>query len=303
MNRIIITVFLLICGIASIYSQELNFRVSVITQSSINNLTNDPTFFKDMERKISEFINTTRWTEDDYLTHEKIRGSFQLTITEEYSANNFRAELVWQTERPVYNSIYSSPIINVIDKNVTFSFNELQPLLKTTNTYYDNLSSIISFYIYYTLGMDYDSFSTNGGEAHFLKAMEIITSLPSGISRDEGWKNDGIGRRTRYWMIENVLNPRMRPFRQAFYEYHRLGLDKMYEEPDRSRAVMLSALTLVGQGNIDYPNTYLVQIFGDAKKDEIVEIYKGGDKGQKIKVKAIMVGMDFTKTEKYNALD
>ncbi len=287
----------------STYAQELNFNVTVVTQASINSLNSDVSIFKDLEKNLIEFINTTKWGEDEFQQNEKIRGSLQLTITEEVQPTVFRAELVWQTERPIYNSIYSSPIINLIDKNVTFTFNGLQPLLKTTNTFYDNLSSIISFYAYFSIGMDYDSFRINGGEPHFQKAQEVITSLPSNNARDEGWKNDGSGRRNRYWLLENILNPRIRQFRQAHYEYHRLCLDKMFDEPDKSRAVLLSALTSVGQANIDYPNTYLLQMFGDAKKDEIVEIFKIGDKGQKTKVKTIMVGMDPSKTEKYSVLN
>ncbi|MBK8518702.1 MAG: DUF4835 family protein [Saprospiraceae bacterium] len=295
--------FLLLTTFFSSNCQELNFNVTVVTQASINSLNSDVSIFKDLEKNLKEFINNTKWGEDDFQPHEKIRGSLQLTITEEVQPTVFKAELVVQTERPVYNSIYTSPMINLIDKNVTFSFNGLQPLFKTNNTFYDNLSSILSFYVYYSLGMDYDSFKMNGGEPYFQKAQEVISSLPSINARDEGWKNDGSGRRNRYWLVENILNPRMRQFRQAYYEYHRLCLDKMYDEPDKSRAVLLSAITSIGQANIDYPNTYIIQMFGDSKKDEIVEIFKIGDRGQKTKVKTIMVGMDPSKTEKYNALN
>ena len=298
-----IYLFFFLAYLNSTSAQEFNFNVSVITQSSINSLNSDVSIFKDLESNLKEFINTTKWGEDEFQQNEKIRGSLQLTITEEIQPTVFRAEIVIQTERPVYNSSYSSPIINLIDKNVTFTFNGLQPLLKTTNTFYDNLSAIISFYAYFSLGMDYDSFRINGGEQYFQKAQEVITSLPSNNARDEGWKNDGAGRRNRYWLIENVLNPRMRQFRQAHYEYHRLCLDKMYDEPDKSRAILLSALTSLGQAHVEYPNTYLLQMFGDAKKDEIVEIFKNGDKGQKTKVKTLMVGMDPSKTEKYNVLN
>lgn len=280
--------FLLLTTFFSSNCQELNFNVTVVTQASINSLNSDVSIFKDLEKNLKEFINNTKWGEDDFQPHEKIRGSLQLTITEEVQPTVFKAELVVQTERPVYNSIYTSPMINLIDKNVTFSFNGLQPLFKTNNTFYDNLSSILSFYVYYSLGMDYDSFKMNGGEPYFQKAQEVISSLPSINARDEGWKNDGSGRRNRYWLVENILNPRMRQFRQAYYEYHRLCLDKMYDEPDKSRAVLLSAITSIGQANIDYPNTYIIQMFGDSKKDEIVEIFKIGDRGQKTKVKTII---------------
>ena len=224
-------------------SQELNFRVSVQTLSSINSVNLDPSYFKGMEKKMSELINNTKWTNDDYLESEKIRGSLVMTITELSQGSAFKAEIILQTERPTFNSTYSTPIINLIDKNVSFIYNELLPLNKTSNTFYDNLSSILSYYAYISLGMDYDSFSVNGGDQFFRKAQEIVTSLPSNVIGDEGWRNDGGGRRNRYWLMENLLSPRMRQFRQAFYEYHRLSLDNMYDEQDKSRFVMLSALT------------------------------------------------------------
>ena len=294
---------LILCSIicfSNLKSQELDFKVSLLVQTST---TADPTLFKDLENNIREFINSTKWTEDEFQNLEKIRGSIQLTLTSEPQPNVFTGELILQTERPVYNSSYSSPILNLIDKNITFSFNGLQPLLKTTNTFYDNLSSILSYYAYLSIGSDYDSYSLNGGEKMYYKAQEIITSLPSNMVRDDGWKNDSGSKRNRYWMIENILNPRMRQFRQAFYEYHRLSLDKMYDDPDKSRAVLLSTLTSIGQANIEYPNSLLLQRFGDAKKDEIVEIFKIGDKGQKSKVSTIMVGIDASKKEKYSVLN
>lgn len=281
-------------------SQELNFRVSVQTLASINSVNLDPSYFKGMEKKMSELINNTKWTNDDYLESEKIRGSLVMTITELSQGSAFKAEIILQTERPTFNSTYISPIINLLDKNVSFTYNELLPLNKTSNTFYDNLSSILSYYAYISLGMDYDSFSVNGGDQFFHKAQEIVTSLPSNIIGDEGWRNDGGGRRNRYWLMENLLSPRMRQFRQAFYEYHRLSLDNMYSEQDKSRFVMLSALTSMGQANLEYSGTYLIQIFGDAKKDEIIEIFKMGDPGQKSKIKTIMTGLDPTKSSKYN---
>ncbi|MBK9254666.1 MAG: DUF4835 family protein [Saprospiraceae bacterium] len=281
-------------------AQELNMSVKVVVQTSF---TVDPSLFKELESNIREFMNTTRWTEEEYAPHEKINGTIQITIAAEPTPNVYQAEMILQTGRPVFHSTYESPMINIIDKNITFNFTGIQPLLKTSNVFYDNLSAILSYYAYVIIGFDDDSFSLNGGDAQFNKAQELINSLPSNTVRDEGWKNDQISRRNRFWLVENLLNPRMRQFRQAFYDYHRLSLDKMYEEPDRSRAVMMSAVTAIGQANVEYPNTMLLQMFSDSKKDEIVEIFKVGDKGQKTKVSSIMVGIDPNKREKYSLLN
>jgi len=93
------TFVLLITCLTGIFSQELNFKVNVVTQSSINSLTNDPAFFADLEKNLTEFLNTTKWTEDEFQAQERIKGAIQLTITEELQANVFKAEMVWQSER------------------------------------------------------------------------------------------------------------------------------------------------------------------------------------------------------------
>jgi len=299
-NTILTLIAVLYLGIG--HGQELNFSCSVMSQGFNTSFNTDEAIFKDLERNLNEFMNLTQWTEDNYRSHEKIRGSIKIIIKEEVAINAFRAEIIFQTDRPVFNTTYTTPLLNMIDKNVNFQYNGLLPFQKTTNTFYDNLSSIMSYYAYLALGFDYDSFSLNGGEPYFAKAFEVINSLSTAYAQDEGWKNSGVNRRNRYWIIENVQNPSMRQFRSAFYEYHKLCLDKMYDDADRSRAILLSQLTAIGQANIEYNNTMLIQVFSDTKSEEIVEIFQVADKGQKDKVSAIMVGMDPIKKSKYDAL-
>ena len=299
-NKMTLLAIVMFYTVFSLTAQELNLNVKVAVQTSF---TVDPATFRDLEKDVRSFMNTTKWTDDEYQPNEKITGTMQITITSEPTPNVFQAELILQTGRPVYNSTYESPMVNLIDKNVTFTFTGIQPLLKTTNTFYDNLSAVLSYYAYVIIGFDEDSFSLNGGDLHFSKAQEIINSLPGNMVRDEGWRNDQGSRRNRYWLIENLLEGRMRQFRQAYYDYHRIGLDNMFDDADRSRAVILSALTAMGQSNVEYPNTMLIQSFGDSKKDEIIEIFKMGDKGQKTKVVNIMVGMDAAKKDRYNVLN
>ncbi len=303
MRNIFFLIVFLSLGFLQVSAQELDFKIVLQTQSSIQSFTNNPQFFKSLESTINEFINKTKWTEDEFRDHEKIRGNIQITITEELSPTYFKGEMVWKTERPVFNSTYSTQLVNIIDKEFEFSYSETQPLYQTTNTFYDNLSSILSFYVYITLGMDYDSFSINGGEKHFRMAQEIITSLSSEVAGQRGWTQTGSGRRNRFWLIENILSAPMRQFRQAYYEYHRMALDNMHLDPDKSRAVLLSTLTAMGQADKDYPSSYLIQAFGDAKKFEIVDIFLAADKGQRSKVQNIMVGMDVTKKQDYLPLD
>lgn len=287
----------------SMYGQELNFKVTVDKIPAVSLVKADPQFLPTLAKNIEEFLNTTQWGEDRFKDHEKIKGNLLLIITEETPDRVYKAELSIQTERPVYYSTYVTPILNIKDNFIVFPFNEMSVLQKTSSTFYDNLSSILSFYAYMVIGIDYDSFKVNSGDGFYKKAYDVVQGLPTGFQGDEGWKLDQSSKKNRYWMVENALSPNFRQFRQAFYEYHRQGLDKMYSEPDKSRAVVLSALTSIGQGNLDYPNGYLTQIFSDAKKDEIIEIFKVADKGQKEKVKTIMTGIDISRNRDYDVLN
>jgi hypothetical protein len=139
------------------------------------------------------------------------------------------------------------------------------------------------------LGFDYDSFQLYGGEDYFQLARETFNNLPNSLKRDDpSWSNQGVNGRSKYWIIENMLSPRVRPFRQILYEYHRVGLDNIYSDADKGRAVILSSLGLIEEVSQGYPNNYALQLFSDTKHNEIVEIFKPGDAGQRNKVRALM---------------
>jgi hypothetical protein len=281
-------------------SQELNINVKVDIQA---NLTVDKSVFSNLGNQISEFINNTKWTDETFEQHEKITGSLQMNIVNELDPTTFEAEIIFQSSRPVYNSNYETTIINFIDKNITFKYTGIEPLLKTTNTFYDNLSSVISFYCYMTLAMDFDSFSMFGGDPYLELAREVITSLPSNYAFDKGWTKDTGNRRNRFYFLENLTNPVFRPFREGFYDYHRMALDKITEDEGKSRAVMQSALTAMGDVDTAVPNSMIIQMFGNAKKTEIIEIFKKAERGQKSRIAQTMIKMDKSKAGDYKVLE
>lgn len=281
-------------------SQELDVKVKVTVQGAI---LSDPLIFQSLERQLNEFINTTKWTDDAYEPHERIKGNIQINIISEVKIGEMTAEMVIQSERPVYMATYRSPMLSMIDKQIDFTWNGQTPFVRTNNVFIDNMSAIMSYYAYIILGIDMDSFSPFGGDNMYRKAQDIINSLPPNYIGNEGWSKDAGIKRNRFWLVDNSLHPRLRQYRQAFYEYHRVCLDKMTEDSDRARAILLSSLTSMGQVEVEYPNTMLIQVFGDTKKDEIIEIFKVADRGSKSKVKTIMVGLDASKKDKYSVLN
>ncbi len=280
-------------------TQELNIRVEV---DAPNIATTDPKVFEDLEQNISEFLNGTNWTGDDFEDHEKIEGSLKITVSDEISSTAFAGDFFIQSLRPVFNSNYTTQLINYVDQGVIFDYRERQPIRRSEDNYSDNLSSILTFYALTLIAMDYDSFSPRGGDEYWQKANNLINSIPESIrSADEKWANK-IGEQNRFTLIENMLNPRIKPFRQAFYEYHRLSLDAMTIDPDKSKAIMTSAITAIGQVEKELPNNMIVQMFTDAKHLEIIEIYKDATRGEQEKVNKIMTKIDPSRADEYNQI-
>jgi len=283
-----------------LFGQELDFKVNV---SSPANVSTDPKVFEKLETELTELLNSTRWTEEDYEEHEKIKGQLSITITNEVSVSNFEAELSVISARPIFGSTYTSQLIKYQDKSVNFNYDGVRPVQRTENNYIDPLSSIISFYAYIIIGMDYDSFSDKGGDPYFDKAYVIYESLPSVVQRgDKGWSNNSISQQNRFYLLDNVRNPSLSQFRTAFYEYHRLALDIFHEDPDKGRAILTSAITQMGENDKRFPRSILIRMFSDAKELEISEVYKPAAKGERTKVGKIMSTINPLKASVYNNL-
>ena len=282
------------------FSQEFDMTVTV---NMLNNSKTDKEVIRRLETDIFDFFNKTKFTEHEYKVEEKIKASITITINEELSNNAFSSEISIQASRPVYNSDYSTPILNYYDKGVVFSFFPGQIIQLSEKSFNDNLSSTLSFYAYLILGYDYDSFSLFGGEPYFQSAMSVFNNLPLGLKADDvTWTNRGINGRSKYFLLENMLHSKMRPFRQMFYEYHRLALDNMWNDVEKNRAIMLSSLGTITDLQSAYPNSFLLQVFGDTKHIEVVEIFKAADSGQKRKVKEVMVLTSPSLVNRYESL-
>ncbi len=288
---------LLLAG--TLAAQEMNFTVKVNYQKRQQV---DISVYQTLEQTLAEFVNNTKWTDDFFEAGERIRGNILLTIQEELSPNTFRADLAIQSSRPVYGSNYETPMLNHIDKEVTFTYEQFQPLIFSRNSFNDNLSAILSFYMYVVLGLDYDSFSAYGGEPYFQIAQEILNNIPSSVANSlKGWRSID-GNRNRFWIIENILSPRVRPYRQSMYEYHRHGLDLMSQDPAAGRAVIMTALESLLKVNQDYPNAMILQMFTNAKRDEIVEIFKQGSTQEKNTVVNAMSRIDAPNAAAYRSV-
>jgi hypothetical protein len=281
-------------------AQELNASVR-LTVPKLQ--TTDPRVFETLERSIQDFLNNQRWTDLTYESHERIEFAVQMNITEEISQTTFKADFALQVVRPVYGSDYKTSILTHVDKDVIFTYEEYQPIEDSRNFFRDNLSAVLTFYAVLAIGLDFDSFAALGGDPYFTTAQGIINSIPPGIAeQDPGWNSLAGNKTNRYWLIENLLSPKVRPYRESMYQYHRHGLDMMHKDVVNSQQVMLQAIVATDQVRESYPTVMVTRMFVNAKSDEIIEVFKGADSATRSKVMQVMRRLDVTNGNKYNVL-
>lgn len=266
MTKIIVFFFLLSFGIAN--SQELNCTVTVNTQKLSNA---NQQVFKTLETSLSEFVNQTHWTTQAFKQNEKINCSMFITILSNNS-NQFSGTIQVQSSRPVFNSSFSSPVLNFNDKDFSFNYTEFENLQFNPAVFDSNLVSVISFYSYIILGMDADTFTPLGGNSYLEVAQNIANTAQQGSYK--GWSQSD-GNQSRYYLINDLLAPAYNEIRLSSNTYH-TGLDLMTQDLKAAKEKIKTALINIGKLNALKPNAFLTRVFFDAKSDEVVSVFSGG---------------------------
>ena len=251
------------------HSQELNCTVTVNTQKLSNA---NQQVFRTLETSLNEFVNQTQWTSQTYKQNEKINCSMYITISSNNS-DQFTATIQVQSSRLVYNSSYSTPVLNFNDKDFNFNYTEFQPLIFNPAEFESNLVSVISFYSYIILGMDADTFVPLGGNS-FLETAQNIANVAQ-QSGYKGW-TQAEKNQNRFFLINDILSPALVAYRETLYSYHFDGIDVMHKDLKLAKEAIKNSLNNVYKLNAVRPNSYLARTFFDAKVDEIVAIYTGG---------------------------
>ena len=251
-------------------AQELKATVTI----NYDRVTNVNTqIFKTLQTQITEFLNNTKFTNQEYQQNEKIECSFFLNISS-FDSNNFGATLQLQSSRPIFNSSYNSPIVNFNDNDVSFRYIEYENFIYDPNSYTSNLISILAYYANIIIGLDKDSFEEMGGTKQLEIASNIMNLAQS--SGYGGWSQSDAKYNNRYYIISDILSSTYSPYRKTLYEYHLKGLDLMAEDLKLAKEKVLESIKTISQINKVRPNALLTRTFFDAKSDEIVSIFSGG---------------------------
>lgn len=285
-------------------AQELNCKVKVM-YDRIQGV--DKQVFLGMERAITEFMNTRKWTNDQYTATERINCNILINLSKKVDENTFEATMNIQATRPVFNTSYNTSLINYIDKEVVFTYSQFAPLQFADNrvsgndALSSNLTALLAYYTYIILGLDYDSFAPTGGTEYLKKAQNIVNNAPEQGKTIKGWKAVD-GNKNRYWLIDQLLNPRFAQVRSYWYALHREGLDNMYTKPTEARKVILDGILKLGQVNRENPSSILIQFFFNAKSDDMIGVVAQLPQQERGPYIGMLQQMDVPNAQKYNSL-
>lgn len=288
-------------AIYQLQAQELRARVSVMSNRVGGNVNKK--IFQTLQNSLNDFVNTRKWSNDNFKTNEKIDCSFLLNVESGGEPDVYKASLTIQSARPVFNSSYLSPMVNYLDNDVAFKYAEFQQLdfsetrVSGNDPLASNLTAVVAYWINIILGLDYDSFSPSGGNPYFMKAQNIVNSAPEGRSIS-GWKAFD-GTRNRYWLVENLLNSRYTLFHDAMYQYYRKGMDQMYDQENTGRTQIIGALNTLNTLNTENPNTMVLAFFFQGKAQELVKVFSKAPPQEKSQALELLQKLDVTSANKY----
>jgi hypothetical protein len=295
--------FLLVCLVLmqfSVRSQELNCNVQIV--SSQVQGTNKQVY-QTLQKAIYEFLNNRAWSNNVFRQEERIECNLLITVSDQPAADQFHATMQIQSRRPVFGSSYNTVMLNYMDNYVLFNYVEFQALDFNESSNTDNLTSLLAFYAYFIIGLDYDTYSLLGGTEYFQKAERLVDNMQS--TSDKGWKAfDDKSNKDRYWLIKNMLDKNYEPIREFNYKYHRLGLDIMSAKTSEGRAEISEDLKLIQNVYRLRPDPYmhLLQVVFDAKSDEIANLYSESLPAENGRVLAILSEVDPANARKYEKI-
>jgi hypothetical protein len=278
----------------------LNCKVTIVADNKLELSTVDQEVVAQLKQTMEDMMNNTQWTKDKFKVEERINCALQLQLKEKSGSNGFSGSLQVQSSRPAFNSSYNTTLLNFLDENIAFSYSRNAILIYAPNQFRDNLTSILAFYAYFIIGMDYDSFSLKGGTPYFNEAQQIVSLAQS--SGAAGWKSNESNKRNRFWLVDNVLHQLFEPLRECNFMYHRKGVDKLYDDKIAARKQMFDALNKLNTVIQTRPNSINLINFAQAKRLELKEICADAEAKEKTDLVNLMKKIDPSNATKYDEI-
>ena len=304
MRRIVLLLLLAVCFCSNgLQAQELKCKVTV-NASKISGV--EPRIFKTLENALNEFMNQRVWTTDVFATEERIECNIFIALEKVRAQDQYSATITVQSLRPAFNANYNSQILNFKDGDFDFTYYENAPLDFNMNSYTSNLTSVMGYWAYMIIGLDYESMAKGGGNKYFTMAETIMNNVPQNSAEAKGWRpfdsNPITGNRNRYQLTFSLMSSKYDVFKTAIYEYHREGIDLLYDKPEAGRNAIYKTLEKLEKVFSSNPNNVLITMFMIAKSDELTNIYSGAPQGERIKAVALIKKLDPSNGPKYDKI-
>ena len=292
----LLLLFIGLLTFTAISAQDLNARVQILSPTLQNP---NQRVFTVLQTSIRDFLNNRRWTNDALQAQERIDCNFVITVNSWDGSGSFKAEAQIQSSRPVYGTSYNTTVLNINDKDFDFNYSEGQPMDFTDQNFTNNLTSLLAYYAYIITGLDYDTFSKNGGSPFFNKAQLVVNNSQN--APNAGWKAFE-NLRNRYWLSENLSNKTYSPIREGLYEYHREGLDVMSSNQQKGQKAIQGILPKLQKIDKQKQGSMLPQLFFSAKGDELVKILSNSSPQERLRAYNLLAEIDPANISKYDAL-
>ena len=255
---------------------ELNCEVEV-NSDKITSGSKD--IFNELKQSVTDYMNMTKWTNATFGTNEKINCKLMFTLSSwDQATGVMQGDLQIQSQRPVFNSSYTTAIINFRDTKISFSFETGQQLVFSELEMEDNLTAILNFWAYMIIAMDFDSFELHGGDPYYERAAQVVRLAQT--SSESGWKafEDNTNRNA---VLSAFTDNQTAPIRQMLYDYHRMGLDQIVVTVDKGRSTITHTLENLAKIYEVAPMSVCLTMFKDAKLDELINIYSKANTTEK----------------------
>ena len=278
-------------------AQELRCNVQIISNQIQG--TNKQ-IFKTLQQDIYEFMNNRIWTDRSFENTERIECKILINMNQ-HTGDQFSGSMTVSSRRPVFNSSYNTTMFQYKDNDIQFRYLENEPLEFDINTFESNLTSILAYYAYIIIGLDFDSFAPGGGTPYFQMAQQIVSNAQN--ARGKGWKAYE-SRRNRYWLVENILNNEYRPVREFLYQFHRQGLDVMHDDLAKARNNISESLEKLREVHREQPDPYMffMKLMLEAKSSEFINIFSESPGPQAERAYEILAEIDPSQSEKYKKI-
>jgi hypothetical protein len=300
-SKIIILLSFLVFLNHQVRSQEFQANVTVLSNRISTKV--DKQVFTTLQSALFNFLNGRKWTNIAFNQNEKIQCNFLLNLAGASDNNTYAGSLTIQLGRPIFNTGYQSPLMNYMDESVTFKYIQYQDMefnenrVGGTDPLTANLTAVFAYYAYIILGLNFDSYGLRGGDQYYMQAQNIVNNAPEGNALT-GWKPfDGL--RNRYWLVQNLTDPKYNPIHDALYNYYRLGLDQMFDHEADARMAVMNSLIAFNSINNEFPNIMFIQFFFQGKGSEIANIFKRGTPDEKSRALEILSKIDVSNLNQY----